>query len=174
MFPKIGVYIPPKWMVKIMVPNPMNKWMIWGVKNPIFGSTHLSILTQTPHHHGTRWVDPNKKHPNGRGFSGSQKHRVCPQTLAFPTLIRILSYIYICVYMYIYIYINIFSICLYYVICYKNMMKYGIGHLHPKKMSVCSRDIYKRFLQNSIMFNACGYKYAITCYHIVCNIVYAW
>ena len=20
----------PKWMVKIMVPNPMNKWMIWG------------------------------------------------------------------------------------------------------------------------------------------------
>ena len=28
----------PKWMVKIMVPNPMNKWMIWGVKTtPIFG-----------------------------------------------------------------------------------------------------------------------------------------
>ncbi len=22
--------LPPKWMVKIMVPNPMNKWMIWG------------------------------------------------------------------------------------------------------------------------------------------------
>ena len=32
-FPKIGVK-PPKWMV----PNPMNKWMIWGVKPPpIFG-----------------------------------------------------------------------------------------------------------------------------------------
>ena len=30
----------PKWMVKIMVPNPMNKWMIWGVKVPLFfGST---------------------------------------------------------------------------------------------------------------------------------------
>ena len=25
MFPKIGGK-PPKWMVKIMVPNPMNKW----------------------------------------------------------------------------------------------------------------------------------------------------
>ena len=24
--PKIGVVNPPKWMVKIMVPNPMNKW----------------------------------------------------------------------------------------------------------------------------------------------------
>ena len=31
-FPKIGVF-PPKWMVKIME-NPMNKWMIWGVKPP--------------------------------------------------------------------------------------------------------------------------------------------
>ena len=29
--PKIGGFeTPPKWMVKIMVPNPMNKWMIWG------------------------------------------------------------------------------------------------------------------------------------------------
>ncbi len=26
---------PPKWMVKIMVPNPMNKWMIWGA-HPYF------------------------------------------------------------------------------------------------------------------------------------------
>ena len=26
----------PKWMVKIRVPNPMNKWMIWGVKTPLF------------------------------------------------------------------------------------------------------------------------------------------
>ncbi len=31
----------PKWMVKIME-NPMNKWMIWGVKTPIFGSTPIS------------------------------------------------------------------------------------------------------------------------------------
>ena len=30
MFPKIGGFYPPKWMVKIMDPNPMNKWMIWG------------------------------------------------------------------------------------------------------------------------------------------------
>ena len=28
--PKIGGKNP-KWMVKIMVPNPMNKWMIWVV-----------------------------------------------------------------------------------------------------------------------------------------------
>ena len=27
--------LPPKWMVKIMVPNPMNKWMIWGA-HPYF------------------------------------------------------------------------------------------------------------------------------------------
>ena len=26
---------PPKWMVKIMVPNPISKWMIWG-ENPPF------------------------------------------------------------------------------------------------------------------------------------------
>ena len=37
--PKIGGF-PPKWMVKIMVPNPMNKWMIWGF-TPIFGNTHI-------------------------------------------------------------------------------------------------------------------------------------
>ena len=29
MFPKIGGN-PPKMDGKIMVPNPMNKWMIWG------------------------------------------------------------------------------------------------------------------------------------------------
>ena len=39
--PKIGGFYPPKWMVKIMVPNPMNKWMIWEVKTPIFGSTPI-------------------------------------------------------------------------------------------------------------------------------------
>ena len=32
----------PKWMVKIMVPNPMNKWMIWGCF-PIFGETPISL-----------------------------------------------------------------------------------------------------------------------------------
>ena len=34
---------PPKWMVKIMVPNPMNKWMIWGgfATTPIFGATTI-------------------------------------------------------------------------------------------------------------------------------------
>ena len=33
----------PKWMVKIMVPNPMNKWMIWGgIFHPLFfGSTPI-------------------------------------------------------------------------------------------------------------------------------------
>ena len=43
-FPKIGVK-PPKWMVKIMVPNPMNKWMIWGVKTPYFWvDTHIELI----------------------------------------------------------------------------------------------------------------------------------
>ena len=31
----------PKWMVKTMVPNPMNKCMIWGEKKPIFGNIHF-------------------------------------------------------------------------------------------------------------------------------------
>ena len=38
-FPKIGEN-PPKWMV-YNGENPMNKWMIWGVKTPIFGLTPL-------------------------------------------------------------------------------------------------------------------------------------
>ncbi len=38
---KHRVFFPQKkWMVKIME-NPMNKWMIWGVKTPIFGSTPI-------------------------------------------------------------------------------------------------------------------------------------
>ena len=37
-FPKIGVF-PPKWMVKIME-NPINKWMIWGGKTPLFSVQH--------------------------------------------------------------------------------------------------------------------------------------
>ena len=32
---------PPKWMVKIMVPNPMNKWMIWGGLPPLFLETPI-------------------------------------------------------------------------------------------------------------------------------------
>ena len=43
MFPKIGGKNP-KWMVKIMVQNPMNKWMIWGVKTHIFGSTPCGMF----------------------------------------------------------------------------------------------------------------------------------
>ena len=26
---------------EIFLENPMNKWMIWGVKTPIFGNTHI-------------------------------------------------------------------------------------------------------------------------------------
>ena len=40
-FPKIGVKNP-KWMVKIME-SPINPWMIWGEKPPIFGNTHMVI-----------------------------------------------------------------------------------------------------------------------------------
>ena len=39
--PKIGGFYPQKWMVKIMVPNPMNKWMIWGGFPIIFGNTPM-------------------------------------------------------------------------------------------------------------------------------------
>ena len=40
--PKIGGK-PPKWMVKIMVPNPMNKRMIWGENPPIFGNIQMKV-----------------------------------------------------------------------------------------------------------------------------------
>ena len=39
--PKIGVVFPPKWMVKVMVPNPMNKWDDLGGNTPIFGNIHV-------------------------------------------------------------------------------------------------------------------------------------
>ena len=40
MFPKKGI-LPPKWMGKIMVPNPMNKWDDLGGFTPIFGLTPI-------------------------------------------------------------------------------------------------------------------------------------
>ena len=43
-FPKIGGK-PPKWMVKIMVPNPVNKWMIWGFSHYFWVDTHISAAT---------------------------------------------------------------------------------------------------------------------------------
>ena len=40
--PKNRGILPPKWMVKIRVPNPMNKWDDLGVKKPpIFGNIHI-------------------------------------------------------------------------------------------------------------------------------------
>ena len=38
--PKIGGFYPPKWMVKIMVPNPIKIRMIWGEK-PLFLETPI-------------------------------------------------------------------------------------------------------------------------------------
>ncbi len=38
MFPKIAGF-PPKW-IKFIMENPMNKWMIWGVKLPLFLVQH--------------------------------------------------------------------------------------------------------------------------------------
>ena len=43
-----GKNFPQKWMVKIMVQNPMNKWDDLGVKNLIFGSTPISHLRHLP------------------------------------------------------------------------------------------------------------------------------
>ena len=60
MFPKIGVGPTPKWMVKVMVPNPMNKWMIWGY---LFFWKH----PYTPYIVGNYWLYPLLKGSN-RGF----------------------------------------------------------------------------------------------------------
>ena len=35
---------PPKWMVKTMVPNPMNKWMIWGGGSHYFLETPIYLF----------------------------------------------------------------------------------------------------------------------------------
>ena len=37
-----GIFFPPKWMVNIMVQNPMNTWMIWGFSH-IFENAHIYI-----------------------------------------------------------------------------------------------------------------------------------
>ena len=44
--PKIGGFTPPKWMVYLMVwvPNPMNKWMIWGVFPPLYLETSIGFV----------------------------------------------------------------------------------------------------------------------------------
>ena len=39
--PKIGGKKPPKWMVNILVENPIKHGMIWGVKTHIFGNIHM-------------------------------------------------------------------------------------------------------------------------------------
>ena len=45
---KNGGFCPPKWMVKIMVPNPMNKWMIWEYhyfwKHPVIVTVTTSFI----------------------------------------------------------------------------------------------------------------------------------
>ena len=45
----------PKWMVKIMVQNPMNKWMIWG-ETPLFLVQHPSATLPFRPATGTRIV----------------------------------------------------------------------------------------------------------------------
>ena len=42
MFPKKSGT--PKWMVLELMENPMNKWMIWGVKTPLFLGRHPYVL----------------------------------------------------------------------------------------------------------------------------------
>ena len=39
----------PKWMVKIMVPNPMNKWMIWGEKTLFLVQHPYILMGSCPH-----------------------------------------------------------------------------------------------------------------------------
>ena len=51
MFPKIGGSFPPKWINFIMVPNPINKWMIWGVPKFVFSErfSFFQPLNSTRH-----------------------------------------------------------------------------------------------------------------------------
>ena len=49
---------------KIMVPqngwfireNPMNKWMIWGENNPIFGNTHIVVFSDFPYNSSVIYI----------------------------------------------------------------------------------------------------------------------
>ena len=65
MFPKIGVG--PKWMVKIMVPNPMNKLMIWGV---------FPLYLETPNFHLFFWLICFPKSTNAQNFLRQENNPV--------------------------------------------------------------------------------------------------
>ena len=45
---------PPKWMVKIMVPNPIK--MGWFGGTPIFGNTHIPLTLGCLNHPGCQWA----------------------------------------------------------------------------------------------------------------------
>ena len=66
--------LPPKWLVKLMVPNPMNKWMIWGsLYNPYFWvDTHINS--------GTFQHRVNGYTPSSPSFGG-MKPKFLPQPL---------------------------------------------------------------------------------------------
>ena len=71
-----GVY-PWKWMVKIMVPNPMNKWMIWGFPH-IFGNTQMN---RSFHSDRSKWM-----HPRLIDASGNFVETLCPVTGSSTTI----------------------------------------------------------------------------------------
>ena len=70
--PKIGMGPnPPKWMVKIMVPNPMNKWMIWGA-HPYFWKYPYVLRIRNFRCNPMTWDGIEPMNPTLRsGFLGS-------------------------------------------------------------------------------------------------------
>ena len=67
---KIGGF-PPKWMVKIME-NPINPWMIWGEKPPIFGFPPIcwEYVLNPPGHQIPIYKNPGKFHGGECRFDG--------------------------------------------------------------------------------------------------------
>ncbi len=53
----------PKWMMYFMVPNPMNKWMLWGVTKPLFLVQH-PCTSRGPTDPWQRWLCLCPVHPN--------------------------------------------------------------------------------------------------------------
>ena len=80
---------PPKWMVKIME-NPMNKWMIWGGKTPIFGNTvkELVFLGYIFRMVSPAWFDTDHGNPF-RHYLSTWKHVKHPfNPWKKPTILR--------------------------------------------------------------------------------------
>ena len=98
---------PPKWMVKIMVPNPMNKWMILGGKNHILGNIHKL----------------HKLHSSDLKVQNAEIEFDNNFNMYYLTDTNINIYIYVVTY-YIYTFVYVFYMCTWYINMFEKRVKH--------------------------------------------------